>query len=120
MHQAYRFALDPSSKRCSGCGEMRDRLRLSERVYRCAGCGLVLDRDLNAARNLAALVETVEVGGISSSKVVVAGSGPETENARRGGARPGVAGRSSKKREASGPGRDGHQTGTAGSQGSDA
>jgi len=32
---------------------MRDRLRLSERVYRCAGCGLVLDRDLNAARNLA-------------------------------------------------------------------
>jgi len=110
----------PSSKTCSGCGTVKAKLSLAERVYACEACGLRLDRDLNAARNLAALVETVEVGGISSSKVVVAGSGPETENARRGGARPGVAGRSSKKREASGTGRDGHQTGTAGSQGSDA
>jgi putative transposase len=47
----------PSSKTCSGCGAVKAKLRLSERVYCCEACGLVLDRDLNAARNLAALVQ---------------------------------------------------------------
>jgi putative transposase len=42
----------PSSKRCSGCGAVKEELPLSERVYRCDVCGLVLDRDVNAARNL--------------------------------------------------------------------
>jgi putative transposase len=42
----------PSSKTCCRCGAVKDALPLSERVYRCEGCGLVLDRDLNAARNL--------------------------------------------------------------------
>ena len=41
----------PSSRLCSGCGAVKAKLALSERVYRC-GCGLVLDRDVNAARNL--------------------------------------------------------------------
>jgi putative transposase len=31
----------PSSKRCSGCGSVRAKLTLAERVYRCEGCGLV-------------------------------------------------------------------------------
>jgi len=48
----------PSSKTCSGCGVVKAKLRLSERAYRCEACGLVLDRDLNAARNLAALVHS--------------------------------------------------------------
>ena len=43
----------PSSKRCSGCGTVKAELSLSERTYRCQSCGLVLDRDLNAAINLA-------------------------------------------------------------------
>ncbi|MGI8312431.1 RNA-guided endonuclease TnpB family protein [Saccharopolyspora hattusasensis] len=47
----------PSSKTCSGCGAVKTKLRLSERVYQCEHCGMVLDRDLNAARNLTALVE---------------------------------------------------------------
>jgi putative transposase len=47
----------PSSKTCSGCGVVTAKLRLSERVFRCDQCGLALDRDLNAALNLAALVE---------------------------------------------------------------
>jgi putative transposase len=51
----------PSSKTCSGCGAVRTKLCLAERTYRCESCGLVLDRDLNAARNLAALA-----GGASS------------------------------------------------------
>ncbi|MDX3658772.1 IS607 family element RNA-guided endonuclease TnpB [Streptomyces sp. ID05-26A] len=45
----------PSSKTCSDCGVVKAKLRLSDRLYRCDACGLVLDRDLNAARNLAAL-----------------------------------------------------------------
>jgi len=48
----------PSSKTCSGCGRRKPSLPLSERTYRCE-CGLVLDRDLNAARNLASLVKAV-------------------------------------------------------------
>ena len=59
-----------SSKTCSGCGAAKATLPLSERSYDCEPCGLVLDRDLNAARNLAAL----------AVKHDVAGSGPETEN----------------------------------------
>ena len=45
----------PSSKTCSSCGAVRAKLGLSERTYRCTVCGVVLDRDHNAARNLAAL-----------------------------------------------------------------
>jgi putative transposase len=44
-----------SSKTCSGCGTVKAKLGLSERTFVCTVCGLVLDRDHNAARNLAAL-----------------------------------------------------------------
>lgn len=43
----------PSSKMCSGCGAIRNDLVLSTRTYSCGACGLVIDRDLNAAINLA-------------------------------------------------------------------
>lgn len=43
----------PSSKACSGCGHIKTDLTLSDRSYRYAGCGLQLDRDVNAAVNLA-------------------------------------------------------------------
>jgi putative transposase len=43
----------PSSKNCSRCGEVKSELDLSERTYSCGACGLVIDRDLNAAINLA-------------------------------------------------------------------
>lgn len=42
-----------SSKICSGCGNKKNKLSLSERTYRCECCGLVIDRDLNASINLA-------------------------------------------------------------------
>jgi len=108
----------PSSKTCSGCGTAKAKLSLAERVFDCEACGLRLDRDLNAARNLAALLEVSEVADASNRMIVVAGSGTETENARGADVRPGAAGQSPKRREASGPGRDGRKTGTAGSQGS--
>ncbi|AOW95173.1 transposase [Rhodococcus sp. WMMA185] len=46
----------PSSKTCSACGEVKAKLSLKKRVFKC-DCGLRMDRDLNAARNLAALVQ---------------------------------------------------------------
>lgn len=42
----------PSTKRCSGCGQVKKRMPLKYRVYCCLKCGLVMDRDLNAAINL--------------------------------------------------------------------
>jgi putative transposase len=44
-----------SSKTCSGCGQVKEALLLSERAYDCEHCGLSIDRDLNAAINLAKL-----------------------------------------------------------------
>jgi putative transposase len=46
-----------STKTCSACGMIKQQLELAERVFRCAGCGLVIDRDRNAAANLAAWAE---------------------------------------------------------------
>ena len=43
----------PSSKTCSGCGTINANLKLADRVYDCGACGLVIDRDVNAAVNLA-------------------------------------------------------------------
>jgi putative transposase len=97
-----------SSKTCSACGAARATLRLDERTFRCIDdeCGLVLDRDLNAARNLARLVVRVPA---------VAGSGPETTNARGADERPGLAGRTATNREAGTGCRPG-QTGTVDAQ----
>ena len=47
----------PSSKLCSGCGAVKAKLPLAERTYECDSCGLVIDRDLNAAVNLARYAE---------------------------------------------------------------
>jgi putative transposase len=44
-----------SSKTCSQCGAVKAKLAGSERTYRCEVCGAVLDRDVNAAVNLARL-----------------------------------------------------------------
>jgi IS605 OrfB family transposase len=66
----------PSSKTCSGCGAVKAKLALSERTYACTACGVVMDRDVNAARNLLKL----------------AASGAESQNACGGTVRPGLAG----------------------------
>ncbi len=47
----------PSSKLCSACGEKKPYLKLSERTFVCSSCGNIIDRDLNAALNLAALAK---------------------------------------------------------------
>lgn len=43
----------PSSRACSCCGFIKSDLKLNDRVYKCNSCGLEIDRDLNAAENLA-------------------------------------------------------------------
>ena len=78
----------PSSKTCSSCGWVKAKLTLGERNFNCGSCGLLLDRDLNAARNLANLMKNV------------AQSGWETGNARGADIRPGLAGQTVVKREA--------------------
>jgi putative transposase len=72
----------PSSKTCSGCGTVKAKLSLSERVFTCTGCGLSLDRDENAARNLARLALAVAQAQGGSSELFVAATGAETLNAR--------------------------------------
>lgn len=42
----------PSSKTCSSCGVVKEKLTLDERTFTCEDCGFQCDRDLNAAMNL--------------------------------------------------------------------
>lgn len=72
----------PSTKTCSGCGTVKAKLPLSVRTYACDSCGLVLDRDINAAVNLAAwgerhLVSLSQVGDRHPG-------GPSAEQSLRG------------------------------------
>lgn len=48
----------PSSKTCSQCGSVKTKLSLTQRTYKCEHCGFELDRDLNAAINLAQLAKS--------------------------------------------------------------
>ena len=61
----------PSSKTCSACGAVKAKLALSERSYCCEACGAVIDRDHNAALNLASLVAAT---GTASGAVTDRGS----------------------------------------------
>ncbi|MGD0833411.1 MAG: transposase [Candidatus Dormibacteria bacterium] len=70
----------PSSRTCSRCGMVRMHLDLGERTFRCGACGLAIDRDLNAAINLA-----------GRDHPNVAGSAPETQNACPRGGQPGLS-----------------------------
>ncbi|NJP05728.1 MAG: IS200/IS605 family element transposase accessory protein TnpB [Chloroflexaceae bacterium] len=45
----------PSSKTFHACGAVNHDLTLDQREWECPTCGAALDRDLNAAQNLAAL-----------------------------------------------------------------
>jgi putative transposase len=43
----------PSSKTCSNCGWRNPSLTLSDRTFHCGNCKSAMDRDFNAARNIA-------------------------------------------------------------------
>jgi putative transposase len=52
----------PSTKRCSNCGALKSDVSLDERIYQCDYCGIVIDRDLNAAKNLEQLITASSAG----------------------------------------------------------
>ena len=66
----------PSSKMCSNCGDIKQDLKLSDRVFKCK-CGLEIDRDLNASLNLCRLGSStvsstgINVCGVSHKTAVV-------------------------------------------------
>ncbi|WP_406360446.1 transposase [Streptomyces sp. NBC_01544] len=53
----------PSSKLCSVCGTLQDKMPLNVRTWTCAACGTTHDRDVNAARNLLAAGRAVSACG---------------------------------------------------------
>ncbi|PWV76088.1 putative transposase [Nocardia neocaledoniensis] len=67
----------PSSKTCSGCGGRKPNLPLAARTYSCDMCGMQVDRDLNAAINLARLGATAHQGRGSGTGT---GSGPAADH----------------------------------------
>ena len=67
----------PSSKTCSSCGTVKAKLDRATRIFDCESCGLVMDRDVNAAYNIAR--EAQRLAG--RDQVPVAGLRPETQNA---------------------------------------
>lgn len=58
----------PSSKMCSGCGNVKKDLKLSDRTYKC-DCGLEMDRDLNASCNLRNTVSSTGINAHGDDKV---------------------------------------------------
>jgi putative transposase len=78
---------------------VKAKLNLAERTFTCQDCGLHLDRDMNAAHNLAKLAQHVTQ------------SGWETRNARGADRRTQLAGQVAMKRE---PSRVDIKTGTDG------
>jgi putative transposase len=73
----------PSSKTCSTCGSVKAKLDLRVRVYECDTCELVLDRDRNAALNVAREgTRLLEHGSAHGPELQhLAGLRPETQNA---------------------------------------
>ncbi|MER5418165.1 RNA-guided endonuclease InsQ/TnpB family protein [Streptomyces virginiae] len=88
----------PSSKTCSNRGWQNPRLTLSDRMFHCDTCRLVIDRDLNAARNIAQ-------HAVPPAPQLAPGT-EESQNARRAPVRPDghqAARHAAKKREDTGP-----------------
>ena len=53
----------PSSKTCSDCGHIVEKLPLSVREWACPECGTIHDRDANAAANILAVGQAVTAHG---------------------------------------------------------
>jgi putative transposase len=84
----------PSTKSCSACGWVAQELPLGIRIFRCGGCGLVMDRDVNAAANLAAwaeaaAIEAAQVPDRQAGGRVTHASGGEGAGHRFGGGETG-------------------------------
>lgn len=80
----------PSSKTCSACGTAKANLSLADRTFSCEHCGMSLDRDHNAAINLARLGQSPPGEGNPAGSGPAAGRGanqktPTAQAAKAGG-----------------------------------
>lgn len=78
----------PSSKTCSACGEQNPRLTLADRVFICS-CGFAMNRDVNAALNIAAHAVVPSVASDSGETLNARGASvrPSAFSGRRGAAK---------------------------------
>jgi putative transposase len=78
----------PSSKTCSVCGTIQEKMPLAVRQWTCPDCGAIHDRDVNAARNLLAL-GLAALSGSTASSVVCEACGEEgAGSGRKTGVKP--------------------------------
>lgn len=49
----YKVEPNNTSRMCSNCGSIKEDLTLNDRIYYCEKCGSIIDRDINAAINIA-------------------------------------------------------------------
>jgi putative transposase len=82
----------PSSKLCSTCGALQDKMPLNVRTWTC-DCGTTHDRDVNAAKNLLAAGRAVSAcgAGVRPQRRTPGGQSAtkqETHGATRGNSRP--------------------------------
>jgi putative transposase len=81
----------PSTRACSRCGLVKRPMGLAERVFHCGSCGLVLDRDRNAAANLAAWAEATGTAAAQApdrqagGRITNASGGEGTDHRHRDG-----------------------------------
>jgi putative transposase len=59
----------PSSKTCSSCKVVKDKLPLAIRTFHCEACGLTMDRDENAALNIEHLLAELKAQINLSKKI---------------------------------------------------
>ncbi|MEY9992747.1 putative transposase [Streptomyces sp. V4I8] len=90
----------PSSKLCSTCGSLQDKMPLNVRTWTCDSCGTPHDRDVNAAKNLLAAGLAVSAcgagvrpqrstpGGQSATKQEALRREPQEFPSRRRGRKP--------------------------------
>jgi hypothetical protein len=77
---------EPTSQVCSACGVRDGPKPLNIREWQCKECGTVHDRDVNAAKNIAALGRRVNARGGQVRPLVTAAPAREA-GSRRGAAR---------------------------------
>lgn len=75
----------PSSKLCSTCGTLAEKMPLSVRTWTCGTCGTTHDRDVNAAKNLltAGLAVTVCGAGVRPQRSTPGGQSATKQKTSR-------------------------------------